>query len=67
MINKIAGYRRMLGMTQKQLAERFNISLQAYWQKEKGKVPFSDKEKVIFKTLLKPIFPNITIDEIFFY
>ena len=66
MVNKIAGYRKMLGMTQKEMAKHFNISSQAYWQKEKKKVPFSDKEKVIFKGLLKSIFPNITIDEIFF-
>lgn len=66
MINKIAGYRRMLGMTQKEMARYFNISSQAYWQKERGNTPFSDKEKIAFKDLLKPIFPNITIDEIFF-
>lgn len=65
-MNKIVGYRKMLGETQKSMAKHFNISAQSYWQKEKGNVPFSDKEKVIFKNLLKPIFPNITIDEIFF-
>lgn len=63
---KIAGYRKMLGMTQKEMAKQFNISSQAYWQKEKGKTAFSDREKVVFKELLKTIFPNITIDEIFF-
>lgn len=34
--------------------------------KEKGKIQFSDKEKIVFKELLLPIFPLITIDEIFF-
>lgn len=63
---KVAGYRKMLGMTQKEMAQQFNISTQAYWQKEKGKTPFSDKEKILFKNKLKPLFPNITIDEIFF-
>lgn len=66
MTNKIVGYRNMMGMTQKDIAEHFDISSQAYWKKEKGKVPFSDKEKVIFKNLLNSIFPSITIDEIFF-
>lgn len=66
MTNKVVGYRTMLGMTQKEIAEYFGISPQAYWKKEVGKVPFSDKKKVIFKNLLKPIFPSITIDEIFF-
>lgn len=63
---KVAGYRKMLGMTQKEMAQQFNISTQAYWQKEKGKTPFSDNEKILFKNKLKTIFPNITIDEIFF-
>lgn len=63
---KVAGYRKMLGMTQKEMAKKFNISSQAYWQKENGKTSFSDKEKILFKNLLKSIFPNITIDEIFF-
>lgn len=66
MKNKIAGFRKILGMTQKSMAEVFGISLQAYWQKENGRTPFSDKEKVLFKERLKVIFPDITIDDIFF-
>lgn len=65
-MNKIAGYRKMLGMTQKDMAKQFEISYQAYWKKEKGEVAFSDKEKLQLKKMLQPIFPNITIDEIFF-
>lgn len=66
MKDKIAGYRRMLGMTQMQMAEYFGISKQAYYLKEKGSTAFSDEEKVLFKEMLLPLFPNITIDEIFF-
>lgn len=66
MQNKLAGYRRMLGMTQKQMADEFGISKQAYYLKEKGNTAFSDSEKLQFKEMLKPIFPHITIDEIFF-
>lgn len=66
MKDKIAGYRRMLGMTQMQMAEYFGISKQAYYLKEKGSTSFSDEEKVLFKEMLLPLFPNITIDEIFF-
>ncbi|MGX7024131.1 helix-turn-helix transcriptional regulator [Vagococcus hydrophili] len=65
-MNKIAGYRIMLGMTQDQMAKKFNISKQAYWKKEKRQTQFSDKEKMKFKEILKPLFPNITIDDIFF-
>lgn len=66
MRNKLSGYRHMLGMTQQDMANVFKISLQAYYKKESGKVPFSDDEKKIFKDLLIPIFPEITIDSIFF-
>ncbi|WP_281738335.1 helix-turn-helix transcriptional regulator [Enterococcus dispar] len=66
MNNKIAGYRRMLGLTQKEMAKKFGISKQAYYLKEKGTTAFSDSEKILFKMMLRPLFPQITIDEIFF-
>lgn len=66
MRNKIAGYRRMLGKTQKDLAALFGISTQAYSSKERGKTQFKDSEKLIFKNELQKLFPGITIDEIFF-
>lgn len=65
-MNKIAGYRKMLGMTQQDMAKRMQISRQTYSLKENGKISFSDDEKIILKELLIQIFPNITIDEIFF-
>ncbi|MCD8899431.1 helix-turn-helix domain-containing protein [Staphylococcus gallinarum] len=66
MINKVAGYRKMLGLSQIELATKMKISAQAYSQKENGNVPFKDAEKVLFKNMLLPYFPSITIDEIFF-
>lgn len=65
-MNKVAGYRKMLGYTQESLAKEFGILTQAYWKKERGDTQFSDQEKRKFKDMLKPFFPNITIDEIFF-
>ena len=65
-MNLIAGYRKMLDKNQTDMASIFNISLQAYRMKEIGNTPFSDREKIMFKEMLLPIFPNITIDEIFF-
>ncbi|PCS12340.1 hypothetical protein RU88_GL001421 [Lactococcus raffinolactis] len=56
----------MLGFTQTDLAKEFGISLQAYRLKENGTTAFKDSEKVLFKNLLIPIFPSITIDDIFF-
>lgn len=65
-VNKVKGYRTMLGVTQKELAKKLNITIQSISNKERGVTSFTDKEKIIIKTMLEPHFPNITIDEIFF-
>ncbi|MGV3174873.1 helix-turn-helix transcriptional regulator [Aerococcus suis] len=66
MKNIIAGYRKMLGLTQEEMASIFGISRQSYGLKESGKTPFNDREKIIFKQLVQEIMPDITIDQIFF-
>lgn len=66
MKNVIAGYRVMAGLTQKEMAELFNVSKQTYWSKEVGRSSFSDKEKVIFLEEVRKVVPNIRIDDIFF-
>ncbi|MCB8516815.1 helix-turn-helix transcriptional regulator [Enterococcus durans] len=66
MNNKVVGYRKMLGYTQKDMAEKFNISRQSYHLKETGKIAFNDREKVKFKKMLQPLFADITVDDIFF-
>ena len=63
---KVRGDRVMLGKTQKEMAEIFNISKQAYSAKERGNSRFSNEEMVTIKEMLLPMFPGITIDEIFF-
>lgn len=65
-ITKIKGYRNFLGHTQEAMGEKLGISKQSYSMKENGKTPFNDKEKIIFKNMLQEVFPNITIDDIFF-
>lgn len=64
--NKIKGYRNMLGLTQEQMGRKLGMTKQTYHNKEVGKNAFSDKEKIEFKHLLLPLFPNITIEDIFF-
>ncbi|MFK4788109.1 helix-turn-helix transcriptional regulator [Lactococcus petauri] len=64
--NKVKGYRNMLGLTQQQLGKKLGISKQTYHNKEKEKTSFTDSEKVAFKKLLVPLFPEITIEDIFF-
>jgi len=66
MYSKIKGYRNMLNMTQEELAIKLGITKQGYSNKERGVNEFSDKEKIIFKELLQPLFPTVTIDDIFF-
>lgn len=66
MVNKIKGYRNMLGLSQEQLGKKLGISKQAYYNKESGKNSFSDSEKLKFKALLLPLFPDISIEDIFF-
>lgn len=64
--NKIRGYRNMLGLTQEELGKKLGITKQTYHNKEVGRNSFSDREKIAFKELLLPLFPDITIEDIFF-
>lgn len=65
-LNKVAGYRAMLGLSQREIAELFGISKQAYSAKERGFTNFNKSEMIIFKNLLVEHIPGISIDEIFF-
>lgn len=62
----ISGYRRIAGMKQSDMAKQFNISRQSYWNKESGRTPFTDEEKMIFKEEVAKVIPEITLEEIFF-
>lgn len=64
--NKIKGYRNMLGKTQCEMAQVLGISTQSYHNKENGLVAFKDNEKIKFKNLILPLFPDITIEDLFF-
>ena len=64
--NKIKGYRYMLGLSQKEMASELGISKETYIKRERGIVKFKDDEKIKFKKLLVKIFPNISIEQIFF-
>ncbi|MGL5550188.1 MAG: helix-turn-helix transcriptional regulator [Culicoidibacterales bacterium] len=62
----VKSYRSLMGMTQLQMAQELGCSLQSYNQKELGKNNFTDKEKLVFRELVKTRKPDITIDDIFF-
>lgn len=66
-VNKVRGYRNMLGLSQTEMAKLIGISSkQSYSQKENNKISFNDEEKKRFKLVVEQYFPNITIDDIFF-
>lgn len=62
----IAGYRRITGMKQVDFANLFGISRQAYWNKENGRTPFTDREKMLFRNEVKKVIPEIKTEDIFF-
>nr|WP_324254588.1 helix-turn-helix domain-containing protein [Enterococcus durans] len=62
---RVRGYRTMLGLTQEQISKLIGISKQSYSLKERGRIKFSDNEKVKLKKLFKEVKNDITIDEIF--
>lgn len=62
----ISRYRKAIGFTQKTMAEKFGISTQAYYRKEKGHTPFNDSEKIVLREMFREINPNITLEELFF-
>lgn len=65
-MSQVAKLRRFKGLTQTEVANILGISLQWYWQKEKGLKNFNDEEKVRLINLFKDDFPNVTIEELFF-
>jgi len=56
----------MLGLTQQQMADKLKISLQSYNNKELGKTSFNDRERLVIKSMVTEIKPDITIDELFY-
>lgn len=65
-MNRVAGYRVMLRLKQQDLADKLNISRQAYSEKERGNIPFKDSEKIIIRELFKSVDSTLTIDQLFF-
>jgi len=66
-IQNVVKYRKMMGLTQSDLADKFGISQSAYNQKEKGVIKFSYDEMLAFKMLVnESVDPTATIDSIFF-
>lgn len=65
-LDKITGYRRMLKLTQKDMANLLGISLSAYNKRENGYIDFSDKQKIIIRDIITRYFPNENMESLFF-
>lgn len=65
-LDKITGYRKMLNLTQNDMANLLGISLSAYNKRENGHVDFSDKQKIIIRDMITRYFPSENIESLFF-
>lgn len=65
-MNKIAGYRKMLGLTQEELANKIGISRSSFQSKENGKFPFKQTEMKKIVTVFQQADLNVTLDSLFF-
>lgn len=63
---RVKGYRVMLGLTQKEMADVLGLSAQSYYLKENGRVKFTYDEMRVFRDRVRMIMPDVTIDDIFF-
>ena len=63
---QLIAYRKMINMSQTDMAKAIGICLTSYHLKETGKKDFTQSEMVSILNIIKKYNPNITIDEIFF-
>lgn len=66
MNKQLIAYRKILNMSQTDMAKAIGIGLTAYNFKETGKSDFTQSEMLSIRDIIKKYNPNITIDEIFF-
>lgn len=65
-MNKVKGYRTMIGYSQEDMAKALDISTTAYRYKEAGDRPFTQDEMIKFTNTIKAIQSDIKMDDIFF-
>lgn len=67
MPNKLAGYRKMYGIQQKDIAKIIGIPVQTYCNKERNqKAEFRRSEMIKLTHFFKKLNPSLTMDELFF-
>ncbi|WP_347298408.1 helix-turn-helix domain-containing protein [Dolosigranulum savutiense] len=65
-MNKLAGFRRMLGLSQEEMAKKIGLSVTGYRLKENEINEFKKTEMIKIHTMVKDIMPDITLEDIFF-
>lgn len=65
-MKKILGYRKMLSLTQKEMAEKLGLSEGQYRAKEKGYYDFSESEMMKFYKVVHEKNNDVKITDIFF-
>jgi len=65
-MNKVLGYRKMIGFTQLQMANELGISENQYRAKEKGRYDFSKTEMEKYHEVVKKSMKDVKIQDIFF-
>lgn len=66
MNKKLIAYRKLLNITQYDMAEKIGISATSYNHKENGKKEFLQNEMILITDIIKSKIPEVTMDEIFF-
>lgn len=64
--NTLKAYRKLLSISQTEMAEILGMCLTSYNQKEVGKKEFTHSEMITIVEFLKTKVPGITAEEIFF-
>lgn len=63
-INKIKGYRVMVGLTQDEMAQKIGVSLRAFQNKEQGTTNFTLEELKKIKGVLEEKGLSVLLDEL---
>ena len=63
-VNKIRGYRVMIGITQNEMAEKLSMSLRSYQLKESGEQSFKSDELLKIQEVLNEKNVKVSIDEL---
>lgn len=64
-MNKVKGYRNMIGYSQEEMAKALEMSRDTYRLKEAGERPFTQTEMIAFLNEIKKVDNKITLDHIF--